>query len=392
MSFPSPSTYRPPVIGSRYMASTGHYLATQAAVRILERGGNAFDAGVAAGLCINVLQPDMTNIGGIAPVMVYDAATSNVSTVSGLGYWPAAASADYFINDCDYRFPPGVRRCVMPAAMDSWLTTLRRWGSMTFREGLGIRYRAGRRRLRDLPVPPCKYRGGRQPDSPMANNRLHLSARRRRTERRNRLIQSELAATLEALGDAEREAGGNRETGIDAARAEFYCGDIAGRIAGFMADNDGWMTMEDLEGFRVEVDEKPPSVTYRGHEVFGCGPWCQGPVALQTLAILDGYDMGSFEPGSADSLHLILEALKASFADREQFVGDTNFVDVPLEGMLSSSMPQSGASGSTRPSPSGHAGSRKSVGAHESGSDGPASISPGVSGPGRTRHELPLRR
>ncbi|CAN5793495.1 hypothetical protein BH23CHL2_BH23CHL2_21430 [soil metagenome] len=134
MAFPSPTTYRPPVTGSQYMASTGHYLATMAALRILERGGNAFDAGVAAGLCINVLQPDMTSIGGVAPVIVFDARRRRVSTVSGLGTWPATADSSYFIEECDNRIPPGVRRCVMPAAIDSWLTTLERWGTMTFRD------------------------------------------------------------------------------------------------------------------------------------------------------------------------------------------------------------------------------------------------------------------
>ena len=94
------------------------------------------------------------------------------------------------------------------------------------------------------------------------------------------------------------------------------------------------MTAADLANFQVEIDESPPRVDYRDLTVFGCGPWCQGPVALQTLAILDGYDLSRLGHNSPDHLHLLIESLKAAFADREQFVGDPNFVDVPIDGLL----------------------------------------------------------
>ena len=334
MSFPSPTTYRPPIVGSRHMASTGHFLATLSAVRILELGGNAFDAGVAAGLCINVLQPDMTNVGGVAPVMVYDATNGRVSTVSGLGTWPAGADPAYFINECDGLIPPGVRRCVMPAAIDSWLTTLSRWGTMTFR---------------DVSEPAIELAADGFAIYPFLHASIQESAAELRTwpssgeiflndgrvpDVGDRLIQTDLAATLMAMGDAERSRSGTREEGIQAARDHFYLGDIAEQIEIFMRDRQGWMTREDLAAFAVEVDDQPPSVDYRGHQVFGCGPWCQGPVALQTLSILNGYPLSELEPGSPDLLHLILESLKAAFSDREQFVGDPNFVDVPMEGLL----------------------------------------------------------
>ena len=116
------------------MVSAGHYLAAAAGVRILEKGGNAFDAGVAAALCINVLQTDLTNIGGVAPACLYRADTRLVETVSGLGWWPAAADADLFRNRYGGRIPRGIHRCVMPAAMDSWLTILGRHGTMRFAE------------------------------------------------------------------------------------------------------------------------------------------------------------------------------------------------------------------------------------------------------------------
>jgi gamma-glutamyltranspeptidase / glutathione hydrolase len=335
MSFPSPTSYRPPIVGSKHMASTGHYLATMAAIRILERGGNAFDAGVAAGLCINVVQPDMTNIGGVAPAMIYEAASGHVSTVSGLGYWPAATDINYFIDECGNSFPPGLRRCVMPAAIDTWLTTLSRWGTMTFREvsepaielaadGFAIypflhaSIVEAAQQLVDWPGSARIFLN--DGDVPGVGTRLQ---------------QFELASTFRALGDVERSAGGSRENGIQAARDHFYKGDVAEQIASFMNAHDGWMTTEDLANFSVEIDEKPPTVTYRGHDVYGCAAWCQGPVALETLSILEGYDLARLGANSSDSLHLIIEALKAAFADREHFLGDPNFIDVPIEGMLS---------------------------------------------------------
>jgi gamma-glutamyltranspeptidase/glutathione hydrolase len=133
-SYPPPQTYRPAVIGSRYMAATGHAMATMAAVRILEAGGNAIDAGVAAGLCINVLQPDMTNLGGVAPIMLHTAADRKVWSISGLGWWPEATDPGYFARECGGTIPVGVRRCVMPAAADAWLTALSRFGTLPLSE------------------------------------------------------------------------------------------------------------------------------------------------------------------------------------------------------------------------------------------------------------------
>jgi gamma-glutamyltranspeptidase/glutathione hydrolase len=316
------------------MAASGHYLATMAAVRILERGGNAIDAGVAAGLCTNVLQPDMTSIGGVAPVMLYSARDRGVFTISGLGNWPARADRSYFVNECRGRIPPGVRRCVLPAAMDSWLTALERWGTLTFR---------------DVSAPAIELARDGFAIYPFLHESLMDAASELRSwpssaavflvdgdvpASGQRLRQPELAATLEALGDAERGASGSREAGIQAARDAFYKGDIAERIAAFMQREDGWITYDDLSGFRVEIDERPPHVNYRGFEVYGCGPWCQGPVALQTLSILAGYELAALDHNSPAALHLIVEALKAAFADRERYVGDPRFVDVPMAGLL----------------------------------------------------------
>ena len=333
-AYPSPQTYRPAVIGSRYMASTGHALATAAAVRILEVGGNATDAGVAAGLCINVLQPDMTNLGGVAPIILYDAREGAVRTISGLGSWPAATDPGYFARECGGAIPVGVRRCVMPAAADAWLTALEHYGTLTLAEvaapaialaeGGFSAYNFFCQNIADeteglakWPSSAAVFLPGGRPPRPG-----------------ERFVQADLGRTLRMLIEAEDGARGQgREAAIRAARDRFYRGDIAERIAAFHAEQGSWLTLDDLRTFSVEI-ESPVSVRYRGYDILGCQPWCQGPVALEALAILESYDLAAHGPNAPETLHLILEALKAAFADRERYYGDPRFVDVPVAGLL----------------------------------------------------------
>jgi len=333
-AYPAPQTYRPAVIGSRYMAATGHALATTAAARILEMGGNATDAGVAAGLCINVLQPDMTNLGGVAPIIVYDVREGAVRTISGLGSWPQATDPEYFTRECGGAIPVGVRRCVMPAAADAWLTALGRYGTMSLSavaapaialaEGGFSAYNFLCQNIADeaeglarWPSSAAVFLPGGRPPQPG-----------------ERFVQPDLGCTLRMLVEAEDGAQGQgREAAIRAARDRFYQGDIAERIAAFHAEQDGWLTLDDLRAFSVEI-ESPVSVKYRGYDLYGCRPWCQGPVALQALSILDGYNLAAHGPNSPETLHLILESLKAAFADRERFYGDPRFLDVPIDGLL----------------------------------------------------------
>ncbi len=332
--FPPPTTFRPGVTGRHYVAASGHYLATLAAVRMLEMGGNAIDAGVAAGLCTNVLQPDMTNIGGVAPIILYHAGKKVVRTISGLGTWPASASAEYFRREHGGRIPGGVHHCVMPAAIDSWTTALKEFGTLSFAEVAApaieiaengfeaydffcANIEADAARLRQWPSNAEIFLPGGSPPRPGS-----------------RFVQCDLSKTLRMLVEAEvgsRHAG--REAGIQAARDRFYSGDIAERIAAFFAEQGGFLTLDDLKQFHVDIEE-PVTARYRGHDVYSCGPWCQGPVAPQALAILDGYDLTSAGHNSARTLHLIIEALDAAFADRERYYGDPKFVDVPIDGLL----------------------------------------------------------
>jgi gamma-glutamyltranspeptidase / glutathione hydrolase len=330
-----PRSTRPIVMGTRHMVSAGHYLAAAAGYRILEAGGNAVDAGVAAGLCINVTQADLTNIGGVAPIIMYLADSGTVETISGLGWWPKAANVDFFQREQAGRIRRGIHRCVLPSAIDAWLTALERHGTMTFADvaAPAIELADDGFPMHDLMLDilstPSALGGMRQWPSTRSvfltdGHPIPLGAR---------VVQKDLARTLRMLVEAEGGAT-TREAGMRAARDRFYTSDIAERMIRFASQQGSWLTMQDLAEFHVAIEE-PVKTTYRGYEVYACGPWCQGPVVLQTLNILEKYDLASKDRFSAEVYHLILEALKASFADRDRFYGDPRFVDVPIDGLLS---------------------------------------------------------
>lgn len=330
-----PRSTRPVVMGTRHMVSAGHYLAAAAGFRILEAGGNAIDAGVAAGLCINVTQADLTNLGGVAPIIMFLADSGTVETISGLGWWPQAANIEFFQRQQGGRIRRGIHRCVLPAAIDAWLTALERHGTMTFAEVAAPAIELAEDGfpmhdlMRDILSAPGALEAMRQWPSTRAvflpdGELIALGVR---------VVQKDLANTLRLLVEAERGAM-DRQAGIRAVRDRFYNGDIAEQMVRFVRHQGGWLTMEDLAAFHVAVEE-PVKTTYRGYDVYACGPWCQGPVVLQALNILEGYDLADRGRFSAEVYHLILEALKAAFADRDRYYGDPRFIDVPIDGLLS---------------------------------------------------------
>lgn len=325
------NSYRPSVRGKRFMVSSLHYLATMAGVRILESGGNAADAGVATGLCINVLEPEMAHFGGVAPIIYCPGSGGPVETVSGLGRWPKAATLEFFHDRFEGDLPLGVLRTVTPATPDSWLTALARYGTMTFDEvvqpaldlaenGRPVDARFHKSvqdaELRSWPSTAAIY----NPDG-------------RIPQIGEILKQKDLAGTFKRLIDAERQAPGDREAGIRAARDLVYKGEIAHQIVQFHEEQGGLLTVQDLEAFSVRI-EPPEKITYKGHDVFSCGPWCQGPTFLMVLKILESVDLAGLGHNSADYLHMLVEALKLAFADRHAYFGDPDFVRVPMAGLL----------------------------------------------------------
>lgn len=334
-------SYRPLITGTTHMIGAGHYLATAAGYRILEQGGNATDAGVAAALTLNVVQPQYTSLGGVAPIIVHDAQRNETRSISGLGRWPKAASIDYFNQHHSGQLPPGILRTVTPAAADAWLTALKLYGTMTFEQVVTPALELAED---GFPIPPSLHRAlTREGDRlihdegdgvtwPSTVQVFFKNGKALATG--DVLVQKDLARTFRRLIEVEQgNASQGREDAIQAARDFFYRGEIAQEMVRFCQEQGGLLSMDDLAEFHVGVD-LPPSVDYKGIQVYACGPWCQGPVTLQTLRILEGIDLRAMGHNSVDYLHTVVEALKLAFADRHAYYGDPDFVDVPMKGLL----------------------------------------------------------
>jgi len=325
---------RPSIQARHFAAASGHYLATEAAMRILRQGGNAIDAGVAAGICIDVLLPDLCNFGGVAPIIVYHRESGDLVSISGLGYWGRATERERFITEENGEIPVGAKRSVVPGAPDAWLTALARYGRLSFSE---------------VVKPALELAEGGFVVYPSLARNLGLAAEQLAQWPSSAAIflvdgkprpagkvlrQTDLANTFRRMMQAEGRAGGGRVAGIEAARDEFYKGDIGKQIAEFIQSQGGTVSEEDLADFHSTIEE-PPHVTYKGVDVFVCGPWCQGPVLAEALNILAGYDLPELGHNSPDYIHVVTEALNLAFADREHYYGDPDHVYVPLDRLLS---------------------------------------------------------
>ena len=328
-------SHRPSIRGKRYVVSTRHYLATMAGVRMLERGGNAADAGVAAGICINVLEPHMAHFGGVAPIIYCPGTGAPVETISGLGRWPKAANLDDFLRQYGGDMPAGIARTVMPAAPDAWLTALARYGSKSFEEVIEPALDLAEQ---GRPVDDVWHNALNDPSVRAWPSTAAIYYPDERVPQVGELFyQKDLASTFRRMIEAERKAlasrSASRQAGIQAARDLIYKGEIAREIAGFFRQEDGLLTYEDLAAFSVRV-EPPQQISYKGIDVYSCGPWCQGPTLLMALRTLEGFDLGAMGHNSAGYLHTLIETLKLAFADRHAYFGDPDFVQVPMAGLL----------------------------------------------------------
>ncbi len=325
---------RPALRGTRHMVSAGHYGAAHAAFAILEAGGNAVDAAVAGGIALGVLQPDIVNVAGVAPIMLR-MADGEVWTIAGLGTWPAATDPERFLRDHNGAIPDGVLRTVVPAAPDAWITALARFGTMRFAEvaAAAIRFAEG------FPVYPLladMIAARREKYARWPSSAAIFLPNGQPPRVGEIFVQADLAAALRYMADEESAAlarGGDRAAGLEAARTAFYRGDIAQKILAFQRAEGGWLSAADMEGYRSPV-ERAVSVRFAGTDVYTCGPWCQGPALGQALNILDADALRAAGHNSAEYLHWVTEALKLAFADREAFYGDPRHVQVPIEGLL----------------------------------------------------------
>ena len=331
----SAASMRPTVMGRSQAVSTGHPLATLAAMRVLDAGGNAVDAGVTASMALAVLQPDIVSFAGVAPTLLYLERQNRVISLAGLGYWPAATDIGRLRAEGDGKnVPEGLLRTVMPAAPATHIEALRRYGTISFaeaatpamelaRDGFGV-YPSLANHLNGV---AAQYR--RWPESA----RIFLP--RGTAPRTGDLFrQEDLGRGIGGMIEAEREAHGDRDKKLRAAHDFFYRGPIARAVADYHAKHRGFVTAADLAGFEVPVEDSI-AVTWRGYEVHACDTWCQGVTLLQALKIVETCDLGKLGHNTPDYVHTLAEAFNLAFADREAYVGDPKFVQVPTAALLS---------------------------------------------------------
>ena len=338
-------TTRPELAGTFGMVAATHWLASAAGMAVLEQGGNAFDAAAAAGFTLQVVEPHLNGPGGEVPVIGHDARRGETFVVCGQGTAPAAATARAY-TDLGLDLVPGsgLLAATVPGAVGGWLLLLREYGTMRLRDVLSyaIGYaESGYPLVRNISLAIAGV-------ADLFREHWHSSAELYLPgggvpAPGSRFANRALAATFaRVLAEAEA-AGTDREEQIEAARRAWYDGFVAAEIAKFATTavmdvtgerHRGLLTGHDLATWHARL-EAPTAYRYGNLEVCKTGPWGQGPVFLQQLALLQGYDLAALEPGSAEFIHTVTEAAKLAFADREAWYGDPAFSDVPLDDLLS---------------------------------------------------------
>jgi gamma-glutamyltranspeptidase/glutathione hydrolase len=329
------TAHRPTIAVTRHAIAAGHYLAATAGFDILQAGGNAVDAGVAAGIALGVLQSDLVNCAGVAPIMIYLAEKQEVVTIAGLGTWPRALDPELFMREHGGKIPLGVLRTVVPAAPDAWITALKRYGTMGFGDVAAAAIRLARDGFPMYPLMAASLKRHAERHAQWPSSAAVYLPGGRAPQTGEVFYQKDLAASLQYMADEEKAASGRgRDAGLDAARDAFYRGDIARKFVAFHKAEGGLLSAEDLASYHSPVG--PPERRRFGDlEVFTCGAWCQGPVLLQALALLDGTDLTRLGHNSADYVHRLTEALKLAFADREAYYTDPATGSVPLPTLIS---------------------------------------------------------
>jgi gamma-glutamyltranspeptidase/glutathione hydrolase len=321
--------------GTNGVVVSSHPSASIIGLDILQRGGNAIDAGVAVGIALNVVHAHECNFLGVAPTVLYRADQREVVTIDGLGWWPKAASVEYFQEHYNGELPAGMLRALTPGAADAWITALSRYGTMSFAEVAGPSIA-----LAEAGFPAYRYLVSAIKAAPEVYQRFPGNAavfmpNGRAPEVGELFYQTDLAATLWEIVTAEGEhRSEGRKQGLAAARDYIYKGALAEKVVAYCQEQGGLLTLEDLAAYHVRCDP-PVTVNYRGYDVYGTGPWGQGPVFPQALKLLEGFDLKAMGHNSAEYLHTVIQALNLAFADREQYIADPAYVDVPMDELLS---------------------------------------------------------
>jgi gamma-glutamyltranspeptidase / glutathione hydrolase len=342
-------TTRPVIMGTHGVVAAGHYTAAAIGMDILSRGGNAIDAGVAAAFALTLVKPQECGMGGECPILIYRATPGdgpNPVAISGQGSAPRRATPDRFRAMAMDAVPgQGLLPATVPATFGSLVTALMLYGRLGLADTLEPAVEMARDGyplypsmravceefqelfLREWPSTADVFLDGR--GVPPVGS----------------LVREPVwSSTFRAILDVEaRHRRHGREAALAACLDAFYRGPVATDIATFVRDgryadeygrvNAGLLDSADFADHRTRV-ESPVTIGYRGLEVYKCPPWSQGPVFLQQLALLEGFDLASLGHNTPAYVHTVVEAAKLAFADRNRYYGDPDFVDVPLERLL----------------------------------------------------------
>ena len=333
---PEQSGTRPAVMGPNAAVSAGHPLTTSAAFEILVRGGNAFDAGVAALLVGGVVEQDLYGLGGEALILAYPQSEQRVISVVGQGWAPRAATIEWYRSRDRDLDGAGLDPAVVPGALHAALTVLEHWGTMTFEE---VSARAIEYAERGFPLRPRTVTAIQANlqffESWPDNQQYWLKPDGSTFQPGDTITLPTLANTLQKMVETEREnRARGRAAGVAAARDRFYKGDIARTMVAFLQEHGAPFDESDFAEFFSPIEE-PASVDYKGYTIYKHGFGSQGPALLQALNILETFDLRTMRHNSADYIHTVVEVLKLAYADRDSYYADPAFVQVPAEGLLS---------------------------------------------------------
>ena len=336
-------TTRPEILGTFGVVASTHWLASATGMAILEKGGNAFDAAVATGFALQVVEPHLCGPAGEVPIILSAAGADAVKVICGQGTAPAAATIPAY-RDLGLDLVPGsgLLAAVVPGAFDAWMVLLRDYGTM---------------RLADVLEPAIAFAVNGYPVVPNISDAIAEVGELFRHEwptsaavylkggdvpaPGSLLRNPDLAATYRRIVD--EAAGGDRVAEIEAARRVWSQGFIAEATDRFCRETEamdvsgerhrGLLTGDDMAGWQATTED-PLTYDYHGYTVCKTGPWGQGPVFLQQLALLKGFDLEGMNSSDPDFVHLVTECAKLAFADREAFYGDPDFVEVPTSTLL----------------------------------------------------------
>jgi gamma-glutamyltranspeptidase / glutathione hydrolase len=339
-------TTRPELLGTFGVVTTTHWLGTATGMAILEKGGNAFDAAVATGFALQVVEPHLNGPGGDMPAIFHVAGEDKPRVLCGQGPIPAAATLGKFAElGLDLIPGSGLLCAVVPGAFDAWLTMLRDHGTMSLAEVMGPAITMARDGYPVVPRITATIDTVRELFANEWKTSAALYLPGGKPPAPGTIFANPAMAQTYARVVAEADAGGgSREARIDRARAIWSRGWIAESIDRFSRTqavmdvtgrrHHGLLTGDDMASWSASYDDAS-TYDYGRYTVCKPGPWSQGPALLQQIAILDGMNISDMDPTGPDFVHTVVEASKLAFADREAYYGDPNFVDVPMDQLLS---------------------------------------------------------